>query len=193
MVSKIRICTNKSVRLATLTQTKPNQTKPNQTKLNWTASGCLVRCLSLSQWLLVDQRHALCCLICTQCGRKNLSVHLPQRQTSVFIVELDLIVSANRHESPWGMSRSASVHDCSLKNILFYKAIWSWTECEQYHLVWPQVVSASSGFLALPRRGKQHSAVQRMFGKQPDTIRQLSVHQREFAYDMFRCRCVWFI
>ncbi len=40
----------------------------------------------------------------------------------------------------------------------------------------------------LPRRGKQHSAVRRMFGKQLNTIYQLLVLQREFAYDTFRCR-----
>ncbi len=37
----------------------------------------------------------------------------------------------------------------------------------------------------LPRRGKQHSAVRQTFGKRPNAIRQLSVHQREFAYNTF--------
>ncbi len=45
----------------------------------------------------------------------------------------------------------------------------------------------------LPRRGKQHSVVPRTFGKQPNTIHQLSVLQREFAYDTFRCTRTWFI
>ncbi len=31
----------------------------------------------------------------------------------------------------------------------------------------------------LPRRGKQHLAVRRTFGEQPNAIRRLSVHQRE--------------
>ncbi len=35
------------------------------------------------------------------------------------------------------------------------------------------------------RRGQQHSAVWRMFGEQPNAIRRLSVHQREFTYNMF--------
>ncbi len=35
----------------------------------------------------------------------------------------------------------------------------------------------------LPRRGKQYSAVWRMFGEQPNAIRRLSVHEREFAYN----------
>ncbi len=37
----------------------------------------------------------------------------------------------------------------------------------------------------LPRRGKQHSAVRQMFGKQPNAIGQLLVLQREFTYDTF--------
>ncbi len=45
----------------------------------------------------------------------------------------------------------------------------------------------------LLRRGKHHLAVRRTFGKQPNTIRQLLVLQREFAYDIFRCRRTWFI
>ncbi len=35
----------------------------------------------------------------------------------------------------------------------------------------------------LPRRGKQHLAVRRTFGEQPNAIRKLSVLQREFVYD----------
>ncbi len=35
------------------------------------------------------------------------------------------------------------------------------------------------------RRGKQHSAVWRTFGEQPNAIRRLSVHQREFVYNTF--------
>ncbi len=35
------------------------------------------------------------------------------------------------------------------------------------------------------RRGKQHSSVWRTFSKQPNAIRRLSVHQREFAYNTF--------
>ncbi len=37
----------------------------------------------------------------------------------------------------------------------------------------------------LPRQGKQHSAVWQMFGEQPNAIRRLSVHEREFAYNTF--------
>ncbi len=40
----------------------------------------------------------------------------------------------------------------------------------------------------LKRRGKQHSAVRRMFGKEPNTIPKLLVLRRDFAYDTFRCR-----
>ncbi len=35
------------------------------------------------------------------------------------------------------------------------------------------------------RRGKQHSAVWQTFGKQPNAICRLWVHQREFAYNTF--------
>ncbi len=35
----------------------------------------------------------------------------------------------------------------------------------------------------LLRRGKQHSAVRRMFGKKPNAISRLSVLQREFTYE----------
>ncbi len=45
----------------------------------------------------------------------------------------------------------------------------------------------------LPRRGKQHSALRRTFGEQLNAICQLSVLQRKFTYDTFRCRCIWFI
>ncbi len=108
---------------------------PNWTKLNWTVLGCLIHCLSLSQRLSIDQSetrliHALCDHICTQCGWKNLSVLLPQWQTSVFIVELNLIMSASRHGSPWGMRHSALVRNRSLKNIFVSKATQNQTECE---------------------------------------------------------------
>ncbi len=36
----------------------------------------------------------------------------------------------------------------------------------------------------LSRRGKQHSAV-RTFGEQPNAISRMSVHHREFAYNIF--------
>ncbi len=126
---------------------------PNRTKLNWTASGCLVRCLSLSQWLLVDQseakpRHTFCCFVYIQCGRKNLSVHLHQWQTSVFIVELNLIISSNWHGSPWGMRRSALMCDRLLKNIFVPEATRGQTECERGYLIRSRVASASSGFPA---------------------------------------------
>ncbi len=38
------------------------------------------------------------------------------------------------------------------------------------------------------RRGKQHSTVWWTFGKQPNAIRQISILQKKFAYDTFRCR-----
>ncbi len=38
------------------------------------------------------------------------------------------------------------------------------------------------------RWGKQHSAVRWMFGEQPNAIHQMSVLQKKFAYDTFRCR-----
>ncbi len=37
----------------------------------------------------------------------------------------------------------------------------------------------------LQKRGKQHWAVQRMFGEQPNAIRQQSVLQREYTYNTF--------
>ncbi len=43
------------------------------------------------------------------------------------------------------------------------------------------------------RRGKQHSAVWWTFGKQPNAIHQLSVLQKKFAYDTFRCRRHFFL
>ncbi len=126
----------------------------NRTKLNWIASGCLVCGPSLNQRLSVDQsearlRHVLYCFVCTGCGWKNLLVHLPPWQTSVFIVELDLIMSTNRHGSPWVMRRSALMRDHSLKNIFLSKATRSRTKCEQGCLIWPRVASASSGFPTL--------------------------------------------
>ncbi len=45
----------------------------------------------------------------------------------------------------------------------------------------------------LPRRGKHHLAMWQMFSEQPNVIHQLSVLQREFTYNTFRCRCTWFI
>ncbi len=38
------------------------------------------------------------------------------------------------------------------------------------------------------RWGKQHLAVRWTFGKQPNAIHQMSVLQKKFAYDTFRCR-----
>ncbi len=45
----------------------------------------------------------------------------------------------------------------------------------------------------LLRWGKQHSAVWQTFGQQLNVICQLSVLQRKFTYDTFRCRCTGFI
>ncbi len=63
-----------------------------------------------------------------------------------------------------------------------YKA-WFTSECKQNAKTkWKFDVDV------LPMQIKQHSAVRRMFGKQANAICKLSVLQREFEYDIFRCR-----